>query len=122
MVLMNERLRSHASQLFDDSAAADGDLITPPIFVSEVDSMVCRREFSGELNTAEAQRAPNMEGYCPKLIVQYPDILYAPGVEEYSWLKRSWKRLAAPAFCDFCIDLIDKEPCKWLPFQFHMSS
>ena len=57
MALKNERLRSYASQLFADSAAAGGELIAPPIFVSEVDSIVCRREFSAELNSAEALTA-----------------------------------------------------------------
>ena len=57
MVLKDERLRRHARQIFVDSVAAGGNLIAPPIFVSEVDSIVCRREQNGEMNTAEALTA-----------------------------------------------------------------
>jgi predicted nucleic acid-binding protein len=55
LVLKNERFRTHARQLFADAASADGEFIAPPIFVTEIDSIVRRREHERELTTSDAQ-------------------------------------------------------------------
>src|SRR5437879_4612322 len=57
IILRNERLRGHARQLFADACASGGELIAPPIFVSEIDSIIRRREFNGGFTSSEANIA-----------------------------------------------------------------
>ena len=54
MVLRGERLRPHARQFFIDSALAGGTIIAPPLFVSEVDSVIRLAEHTGRLTLAAA--------------------------------------------------------------------
>ena len=54
MVLTQERLRRQARQIFLDAALSGGEIIAPTVFVSEVDSIVRRREHIGELTAEEA--------------------------------------------------------------------
>src|SRR5262245_65305905 len=57
LVLRGERLRSQARQLFVDSAIANGTLIAPLLFVSEVDSVIRFAEQNGRLSIVDANTA-----------------------------------------------------------------
>src|SRR6266496_674231 len=57
LVVGGESLRAHARQLFADSALASGLLVAPPVFESEIDSIVRSRVFAGRLSSGDAQRA-----------------------------------------------------------------
>jgi predicted nucleic acid-binding protein len=57
LVLGGESLRAHARQLYADAAVAAATLIAPPVFESEVDSIVRARASSGRLSAVDAERA-----------------------------------------------------------------
>lgn len=57
LVLGGESLRAHARQLYKDAATASALLVAPPIFESEVDSVIRLRGFAKRLTSREADRA-----------------------------------------------------------------
>jgi predicted nucleic acid-binding protein len=56
LVVGGEALRAHARQLYQDASVASALLIAPPIFESEMDSIVRARAHSGRITGEEASR------------------------------------------------------------------
>ncbi len=57
LVLKGESLRAHARQLYEDAAIAGAVLVAPPIFESEVDSVIRGRTFAGRLSARQGRDA-----------------------------------------------------------------
>jgi predicted nucleic acid-binding protein len=60
LVLKGEAYRAAARQLFRDSIRAAITLIAPPLFPTEVDSVLRRRVHDGLLDAAKAQAAQRL--------------------------------------------------------------
>jgi predicted nucleic acid-binding protein len=57
LVLKREPLRLQARQLYQDAARIGASLIVPPVFESEVDSVISSRAFSRRLTLQQAENA-----------------------------------------------------------------
>lgn len=74
LALKGEPYRVKARQLVRESIAMGIDLIAPPIFPSEVDTVIRRRVYDGKLSQAEAQRAYAVLDRAPVQIVTHPNL------------------------------------------------
>ena len=57
LALRDESLRAQARRLMQDAIATDTVMIAPPVFESELDSIVRRRMYEGRLTQQQAQLA-----------------------------------------------------------------
>lgn len=71
LVLKGEPHRAVARRLVSDSAAAGIDLIAPPVFACEVDTVIRRRVHDRKLSPANAQRAYAVLDRAPIRIVTH---------------------------------------------------
>lgn len=74
LALKGESHRALARRLVRDSAAAGIRLIAPPIFTTEVDSVIRRRLHDGRLRRADAHRAYVVLDRAPVEIRTHPDL------------------------------------------------
>lgn len=74
LVLKGEAHRITARRLVRESIAAGMHLIAPPIFISEVDTVIRRRVHDGRLSQVDAQRAYAVLDRAPIQIVTHPNL------------------------------------------------
>ncbi len=74
LVLKGESHRITARRLGRESIAAGIDLIAPPIFTTEVDSVIRKRVHDGRLNQADAQRAYAVLDRAPVQVTVHPSL------------------------------------------------
>ena len=74
LALKGEPHRALARRLVRDSAAAGIRLIAPPIFTTEVDTVIRRRVHDGRLRPADARQAYAVLDRAPVEIRTHPDL------------------------------------------------
>ena len=74
LVLKGELYRTNARKFVRDCGTANITMIAPPIFESELDSIIRKRVFDGRLKQIEAQLAYNVLDKIPVLIINHPDL------------------------------------------------
>lgn len=74
LVLKGEAYRAAARQLFRDSIRAGITLIAPPLFPTEVDSVLRRRVHDGLLDTRKALAAQRLLDRAPVEIRTHPEL------------------------------------------------
>lgn len=74
LVLKGEAHRAAARKLFHDSIRAGVTLIAPPLFPTEVDSVLRRRVHDGLLDAAKAQAAQALLDRSPVEVRTHPDL------------------------------------------------
>jgi predicted nucleic acid-binding protein len=80
LVLKSEAHRAAARRLFNDSIRAGITLIAPPLFPTEVDSVLRRRVHDGLLDAAKAQAAQALLDRSPVEVRTHPELRQAgPG-------------------------------------------
>ncbi len=71
LVLRGEPHRAAARRLVSESAAHGIDLIAPPLFLTEVDSVIRKRVYDGRLSQADSHRAYAILDRAPVRIVSH---------------------------------------------------
>jgi predicted nucleic acid-binding protein len=74
LALKGEPHRVTARRLVRESTAAGIDLIAPPLFESEVDTVIRKRVVAGKLSLQDANRAYNILDRAPVQIVTHPNL------------------------------------------------
>ncbi len=74
LVLKGEAHRVAARKLINDSIQAGIELIAPPIFFAEVDSVIRRRVHDGLLDAAKAKAAQALLDQAPVQIRTHPEL------------------------------------------------
>jgi len=74
LVLKGELYRANACKFVKDCGTANITMIAPPVFESELDSIIRKRVFDGRLKQIEAQLAYNVLDKIPVLIINHTDL------------------------------------------------
>jgi len=74
LALKGEAHRATSRRLVRESVAAGIDLIAPPVFESEVDTVIRRRVVAGRLSLQDAHKAYGILDRAPVHIVTHPNL------------------------------------------------
>ena len=74
LALKGEPHRVTTRRLVRESTATGIELIAPPLFESEVDTVIRKRVVAGKLNLQDAHRAYNILDRAPVQIVTHPNV------------------------------------------------
>ena len=72
LALKGEPHRVTSRRLVRESTAAGIELIAPPLFESEVDTVICKRVVAGKLSLKDAHKAYSVLDRAPVQIVTHP--------------------------------------------------
>ena len=72
--VLYEPLRNQARRFIQDCNALDTQMIAPPVFESEIDTIIRRRVHEGRMTLTEGENAYSALALVPVQIVTHPDL------------------------------------------------